>query len=74
MEQTATPRPVTPATCPRCGQSDFMQTDYGLWDGRLASGVFYKVKCLTCGTVWRGALTHDQADRGEPPEWVECTW
>jgi|KBSMisStandDraft_5_1062788.scaffolds.fasta_scaffold802078_1 ribosomal protein S27E len=74
MELPATTKPVTPIKCPRCGQPDFTQTGYGLWDGQLASGVFHKVKCLNCCTVWYGTQTHDQADKGVDPEWVECTW
>jgi ribosomal protein S27E len=70
----STDSPTAPSTCPTCGSVDFYPVGYGLWDGKNASGVFYKVKCRSCGKVWYGTLTHDQADRGEQPEWIECTW
>jgi hypothetical protein len=71
---TSTDKPIMPLSCPSCGGVGFDPVGYGLWDGKGASGVFYKVKCGACGKVWYGARTHEQEDRGEQPEWIECTW
>jgi hypothetical protein len=65
---------VAPEQCQACREHAFEQIAYGLWDGRGASGVFHKVRCQGCGAVWRGALTHEQADEGHEPEWFPCDW
>lgn len=70
----ATNPPVAPPLCPRCGGTVFDAVGYGLWDGTGASGVFFKARCTSCGTVWYGTLSNDQDPRREHPEWIECTW
>lgn len=63
-----------PPFCGKCGGVRFEQVGYGLWDGKHASGVFTKAKCLKCGVVWCGSWTQDEAERNAEPRWVECTW
>ena len=65
---------LSPKKCMKCQSSEFDQVGMGIYDGKAASGVFFKAKCLSCGTIW--AYYDETYQTVEPidEQWMLCDW
>ena len=66
-----------PERCKRCGGGTFEEVGFGLWDGvgsdgSRIGGLYWRVRCLSCPTVWCANPTHDELEAGGPQRWFEC--
>ena len=51
-----------------CAGREFEGIDVGTWDG-VASGVFYRLRCLNCHAVWVAYPSHEALNADEPLKW-----
>src|SRR5438309_1464510 len=57
-----------PEQCGKCAGQEFETIGVGMWDGER-SGVFYRVRCLNCHSVWETYPSHEALNAGEPLKW-----